>query len=345
MMFYLLSIMSGFLECGWIAYGVTHSLPMWQILCYPLAYHLGNLFPIPFSVGDKWLRFGAISSVVLSIVLLYWKMSDGVVFLLTCISIFILSACIQSLRSGLKKDVNKLAKRVFRVVGFILSPLAAFGSACMLVIISIIVMICLKGKKCESRVRGMSIAHGFSLVMIFHQLHYFFYAHITLASIGILFSLRQSIYSVFASTFFFAGTWITYMMVEPLTKKMKIKNLPLFFIGHIFVCFLLQSMSLIHNLDVFILLWLVTGLGGGVVYTITVQAKEMGFYEKTSMDIAENVGHTIGLVAAVAVSAITKDKALEIMLRLGSFSAFFTILTMIITLRKGKKHEIVNNNG
>ena len=47
-MFYLLSLLTGVLECGWIAFGAAHSLPLWQILCYPLAYPLGNLFPKPF---------------------------------------------------------------------------------------------------------------------------------------------------------------------------------------------------------------------------------------------------------------------------------------------------------
>ncbi len=49
-MFYLLSLITGVLECGWIAFGAVHALPLWQILCYPLAYHIGNLFPKPFSL-------------------------------------------------------------------------------------------------------------------------------------------------------------------------------------------------------------------------------------------------------------------------------------------------------
>ena len=49
-MFYMLSLLTGVLECGWITFGVAHSCPLWQILCYPLAYHIGNLFPKPFSL-------------------------------------------------------------------------------------------------------------------------------------------------------------------------------------------------------------------------------------------------------------------------------------------------------
>ena len=55
MMFYLLSLITGVLKCGWIAYGAAALLPLWQILCYPLAYHVGNLFPQPFSLGKRAL--------------------------------------------------------------------------------------------------------------------------------------------------------------------------------------------------------------------------------------------------------------------------------------------------
>ena len=55
MTFYLLSMITGVLECGWIAYGAVHGLPLWQILCFPLAYHLGNRFPKPFSLGKRTL--------------------------------------------------------------------------------------------------------------------------------------------------------------------------------------------------------------------------------------------------------------------------------------------------
>ena len=55
MTFYLLSMITGVLECGWIAYGAVHGLPLWQLLCFPLAYHLGNMFPKPFSLGKRTL--------------------------------------------------------------------------------------------------------------------------------------------------------------------------------------------------------------------------------------------------------------------------------------------------
>ncbi|MCP2984387.1 hypothetical protein, partial [Salmonella enterica] len=69
-----------------------------------------------------------------------------------------------------------------------------------------------KGKSDITRMTGQN---GFSLVMTFHQLHYFFYAHITLAAMSLLLSLNSTLGIVYAALLF-CGTWVTYMSVEPI---------------------------------------------------------------------------------------------------------------------------------
>ncbi len=342
-MFYLLSLISGLLECGWIAYGVVHSLPMCSILGYVLAYHLGNLFPKPFEIDNKWLMLGTNISLSFSFVMILIKLDKRVAYVMTFISIFFLSACIQTIRSGIKKDVNRLTKRVFRVIGFLISPMAAFYPAGILAIVAIIVIFCLKDKRFNSNICTLSFVNGFPIIMIFHQLHYFFYAHITLTTIGMLFSKRQSFLGIFASAIIFAGTWITYMIVEPIAKKVKVNNLTAFYVGHTIISCILLIMSYIQNTSIFLVLWLLTGLGGGVVFTINSVAKEKGSYKKMSMDIAENIGHALGLFVAVVVSVFAKDNAITIMLRLGSLSAIMTVVTMMWVMRKEKNNETLGN--
>ena len=97
-MFYLLSMITGILECGWIAFGAVHSMPIWQILCYPLAYHIGNLFPKPFTLNKRILKLLCIISFASGVVLAFFKQTEyGIVF--SCIALSGLSAVIQSVRS------------------------------------------------------------------------------------------------------------------------------------------------------------------------------------------------------------------------------------------------------
>ena len=68
-MFYLLSMITGILECGWIAFGLVRGLALWQILCYPLSYHFGNLFPKPFSLPKNVLFLFCSVSMIVAVVL------------------------------------------------------------------------------------------------------------------------------------------------------------------------------------------------------------------------------------------------------------------------------------
>lgn len=328
MMFYLLSLITGILECGWVAYGVTHSLPLWQILCYPLAYHLGNLFPKPFSLSQKCLLMMSAISFVISSFTFAKQLSEVAIFIFTCVTLFLLSAVIQSVRSGLKSDSNRLMKRIFRVGGFALAPLAAIIPSEVLLISSAIAFYGLKGYKSNYIVTHLRWQNGFSLVMIFHQLHYFFYAHITLASMSLMLSHNNSMGIVYAALLF-CGTWVTYMSVEPVVSKLTSKIIPVFYAGHIGISVLLFVMRLVTSKLLFVILWLITGFGGGVVYTISAKAKVDGSYDKNSMIVSENIGHTLGLLVAVNIAALASNQSPGIMLVFGSISAILAVVTMI----------------
>ena len=359
-MFYLLSMITGILECGWIAFGIVHGLPLWQILCYPLSYHLGNLFPKPFSLPKNVLLLFCSVSLTASVILSAVPVPDTVDFMVTCLCLFLLSAVIQSVRDSMKSDGNRLLKRVFRVAGFALSPLAAFIPQIMLfaaVGIAFYGLTRYTGRK--FRFTSSGFQGGYSLVMLFHQLHYFFYAHITLAAAGLALSKQPPVIKALeyaftrnpaalgsiAGALLFCGTWITYMSVEPVASRLTKKIMPVFYIGHSAVFVLLLSMSFVTDTTLFILLWMLTGFGGGTVYTIAATAKQSGQYRKDSMTVAENFGHTLGLLAAVIVSAVFGASSPDIMLVCGAFSALAAILCMTVTAGKEKYHESISDNG
>ncbi len=343
-MFYMLSLLTGVLECGWVAFGAAHSLPLWQILCYPLAYHIGNLFPKPFSLSRSMLRIMCFLSALAGILTFTVQLSEKVAFVLTCIALFLLSTVIQSVRSGLKRDGNRLLKRVFRVGGFALAPLAAEIPSAILVLSSIVAFLSLHEYKGKPGITRMTGQNGFSLVMIFHQLHYFFYAHITLAAMSLLLS-HNSTAGIAYAALLFCGTWVTYMSVEPIVSHLTSRILPVFYAGHIGIGILLFTMHYFTSVPVFIVLWLVTGFGGGVVYTISARAKVTGSYQKDSMTIAENIGHTLGLLTAVSVAAVFCNVSLQIMLVFGSASALLAAAAMALISRKENYYESIHSKG
>lgn len=331
MLFYLLSLLTGILECGWIFSGIMQRLPLWEVLCFPLAYHIGNLFPKPFSLGKPALLSLSGISTVLSLILIFGNLNEYN-SILTCICLTCLSAGMQSVRSGLKSDGNRLFKRICRVSGFLLAPLAGYAAKLLLFLISLVmVWVIFRHYHGKAEYNRMQNQGGFSTVMLFHQLHYFFYAHITLAAIA------QKI-GIFPSALLFCGTWLTYMSVEPVVSGRTKKILPVFFAGHLGISVLLFSMSFIQEMPVFLILWLITGFGGGVVYTISAQAKKIRKFDKTSMTIAENLGHMFGLLTAVSISALYQN-APEIMLKFGSFSAFLAVIEMLCISGKERSHE------
>ena len=364
-MFYLLSLLTGILECGWIFNGISHSMPLWQCLCYPLAYHLGNLFPKPFALKKKYLfAMGAVSLFITAFLFIFRSISSSYIpqdieFILTCARLFFISAVIQSVRSDMKQEGNRLLKRVFRVGGFLLAVLAVWIPEILLFAANIAAIASLPKYTKKPHITRLKNQGGYSSVMILHQLHYFFYAHITLAAVSIglgkgtsplpfldyVFNRNPQAVGCILAILLFCGTWITYMSVEPVLSRLTNKVTLVFYIGHSVICLLLLIMSRVTVGTEFIILWLLTGFGGGTVYTISARAKSRGTFDKSSMTVAENIGHTLGLLAAVIVAACFWDNSPSMMLIYGSVSAFFAVISMTLTIRKEKHYESISNNG
>ena len=251
-------------------------------------------------------------------------------------TLFLNSAVIQSVRSGLKSDGNRLVKRIFRVGGFAPAQLAAAAPSAVLIVSSVIALSGLKDYNGRREVIKASPQNGYSAVMLFHRLLYFFYAHITPAAVSAAFCQSDHVKGVIAAALIFCGTWVTYMSVEPIVSKTPAKDIAVFYAGHLGIGALLFAMSFVKLNPLFIALWLVTGFGGGVVYTISARAKSDGCFDKRSMNISENIGHTSGLAIAVIIAALFGAFSPRIMLVFGAASALPAVAAMTFTIKKGR---------
>ena len=215
-MFCLLNMITGILECGWISFGLAHAMPLWQILCYPLAYYLGKLFPKPFSLPKKLLFVFCSVTLIAAVILTFVPMPDIVRFVLTCLCLFLLSAVIQTVKDSIKSGEHSLLKRFFRVAGFALSPLAAFRPQIIL-FVAVVIAFC-------GLTKAPDLKGGYSIAILFHQLHYFFYTHITIAAVSLAlskqppvidaldyaFTRNPAVFGSIAGILIFCGTQIIY---------------------------------------------------------------------------------------------------------------------------------------
>ena len=337
-MFYMLSLFSGILECGWIFFA-ANNMPIWLSVIYPLMYHLGNLFPLPFSMNRRELLVTCICGVFIShSVFVSHKVFGVFTNPPIWLAIFITSAVMQSLRCDMKSGSKTLRKRVMRVCGFALAPITAVSPTTVLVATSaatVYAMTYAKPQKRPAFIR-MNSCGGFSAVMIFHQLHYFTYAHIMLLCAAMRIGIP-------AASTLFCLTWVTYMLTEPILRKLNIPLKPAFFIGHTGISLMLLCMSFVSKTVLIWPLWVMTGFFGGTVFTISDIARTRNIYDKTSMTIAENYGHIGGLVIAFAATAISTYArgivCIPEVLRLASICAFFAVLLMAAILKGEKNHE------
>jgi predicted MFS family arabinose efflux permease len=189
--------------------------------------------------------------------------------------------------------------------------------------------------------------------MLFHQLHYFCYTHITIAAVslalskqppvidalGYAFTRSPAAFGSIAGILIFSGTRIIYILSEHIFSHLTKKSMTIFYIGQAAVVVMLLSMSFITDTTLFIILWLFTGLCGGMVCTITKNVKPSEKYDKAPTTFSENAGCILGLLAAVLVSAFFGTYSPDIMLVCGAASKLAAILCIIITMQKEKKYD------
>jgi len=314
-LFLLFSSITGFIELGSIIYSIRIGLSINQILLIALAYQLGCFFPTNIQISKTFTILTSIISIFLFIYISFFKFD----YLVFWIATFFISANLQILRSFQKATISTGLKRIFRIIGFSLSPfyfLPIIGLFCILLSLSLI----FNNNSLQNKINFYKLRIQ-EIIMVSHQMHYFSYSYFVIIIIMLVGN-----YNAFYASISFVLGWITYTLVSYILKKEKFL---LYFIGgHVFLMLVLLAMSQIDYVSVKILLWVITGFGGGTVFCIEKLLNSNNDLKKEPLEFSENIGHVLGLALGIVIYNITKNYNSVILS--SSILAFFTVVLMLI---------------
>lgn len=131
--FLLLSGLTGVVEVGAVIYSVLYGYTAFQVLLLVLAYQIGCFFPtnIMLKKPEKVLLccFSLLGACLYSYFMSYFML---------VLTILFISPCLQMARSVQKSSVSTGVKRIFRIMGFAVSP---FFSPVFMIAISAFVLV------------------------------------------------------------------------------------------------------------------------------------------------------------------------------------------------------------
>lgn len=341
--FYVTCIFSGMIEVGAVLWGIGAGYSVEGALGLAIAYQIGNI--LLFFLNKKLRRMQGLFAAIACLFAVGIIVLDNPLY--RYISAFIcfalLSTIIQTLRSAVKSKEPRWRKRCFRVTGFLISAVMYNYGAYVLAGISVMTLILtLLCPKYEDDCWLTKLIHGqygknrICWAMTVHQMHYFVYCYSMLLISLLVYD------SPFAASFWFVANWIPYILTEPLVKLTKTKAWLHFLVGgHILVAVLLVGMYITveqYSL-VAMILWALTGFGGGNVFCIKKSLLKYKEYHDQVWVFSENVGHLLGVVFALLVYYLTKE--LPPVLLVGALCAVVTIGLIYSTLiRAGKNIEV-----
>ncbi len=321
--FLILSFLSGATELGGILYALRTNFNIVEIVGLGLAYQIGNLVPNPIKLNRKASIFSAVLS---SCCFVTFKFINANYWLLF-VGFVLIAMSIQSLRSLQKENVSTPVKRLFRIIGFLGSPLMSINVFVCVGVILICVSTVTKWNyiKCELNRPKVGFINA---IMITHQIHYFAYAYFILILIANIISKsfnKNSISQILIGVLFTLG-WLTYTSISVVLKKEKYFRY--FITGHLFLTIVLFSLA--YNSDNYwsIILWILTGFGGGTVFCIEKINNLTNESTKRDIVFSENIGHIIGVIFGLVVYLFSTKTNYPVYL--SSIFAGVTALLMII---------------
>lgn len=329
--FLFLSLLSGVLELGSVWYAWNTGFSTTGILLFALLYQTGNLLCIPRLVTRRSIAALGIAGLLLSAGNLFLNS-----LVLLGVEIVIASLCIQAARSKHKSQCPAWLKRTFRIAGFLLAPVFIVSPRLSAALcLSAATAAALSGRQdMPHQVNDVQKPTSLSLVMLFHQMHYFTYTYIMPLSIASLTG------SIMAGAISFALTWVVYLLPQTLAEYCgNTAWRRMFFIGHGFLALVMAGLGAAFSLGntiAVMVFWMLTGLGGGTVFCIKHLTRR---YETMDMTFSENLGHTLGpLTAILAINVLTGQETVI----LPAISCAFVCLTLIfatLIVRREKSHE------
>jgi hypothetical protein len=290
-----LAAAASFVELGPIALVLRGDPDLVSILLAGFAYQLANVLPGP---SDRMTPLASVAVAAVGAAgLIYATIATAPWFA----SIAALSWSLQAVRRRLTAkpgdDLPKAAeKRAARVIGFILATV--MPSAVWLPLVAVAILVALRAatnghlhaSPCAS---GAGASNGIPIAMVLHQAHYFSYCY----AVPMLLA-SSPLGGIAAAGFWFACGWVSYLSAEGLWRRFA--PIPVFVIGHLFVAIVLMLLTLFgDNPWGVVLLWILSGLGGGTVYCLTLLHKRAGG-DQVRLEHAEGVGHILGITVALA---------------------------------------------
>lgn len=339
-MFLMLSTITALLECGPVFLGICLGYSPGQLLSLCLAYQFGNLFPVPFRLPRNALMGITFLAAILLVLAGFSTELPLLQWILYLAGLMLLSCTTQSIRAKIKGQAGTVKKRLCRVAGFFLAPLMSYIPHLILLICCLIVLSALRHTP-EKAFRSDTVSISCNIVlknscykiMLWHQLHYFIYAY---AMILLVYDRTNK---PFGTMLLFAGTWLTYLMTEPLLTRIhpnllgRLSSRSLYTAiilgGHSFLLFLLLLIPNVSTISL-IILWILTGFGGGTVFAITALCKQSAAYEKKHLELTENIGHFAGTAFAALFGALFPQNLSS----LSYVSALCVIVVLALTLKQ-----------
>ena len=284
------------LELGPIITLIREDSGILPILLAGLSYQIGNATPYPRNLG----KFAPLFAITLlaSIGVLTAPTSTVTWYA----SIALMGWALQFVRRWLTTQsdagIPKTAqKRIARVVGFIFA--AVFDSTVWLALVVIVMTsalmfvrkIPLSQKKSTVSFSRLS---RLEWTMLVHQMHYFAYCY----AVPLLTAETVLGGSTYIGLWFAAG-WVSYLSAEALWSRFNPSIV--FLCGHTFLAFVLILMWGLQPWPfASLLLWILSGFGGGSVFCITLMHRSEGL-DHSRLEHSEDLGHLLGVVLAIAM--------------------------------------------
>lgn len=324
--FFLLSSLTGVIEVGTVLYAINQGYSVVQVLMLVLAYQIGCFFPTNVMLKKPVLIiFGCIAfalAVFCSYIPSLWLLVFAVLFI---------SPCLQMARSIQKSSVSTGAKRAFRILGFAVSPLfSPILLSAMALIIVVITVFNKKPDKNELNFRSVPLPN---FIMIVHQMHYFSYAYIVL-----IIANTFDKYNGFLTALIFVLGWVTYTSAQYIFRGKR--YFTYLVCGHIFLVLVLFTMAICSSEIVKVVLWILTGFGGGTVFCIKEVLKQCGKYDKYALETSENYGHLLGVICSIATYSVFRSMDAPIVF--ASICAAITVL--LVSIFRLNSHGEVNTS-
>jgi hypothetical protein len=328
-----LALAASLLELGPLVALLRKGEGVLALLLAGLAYQVGSATPRPVVLSA---RLPVTFLALLAAGLMFMTLVGSMPWLAALGS---LSWALHSVRRNISANIaaelqlpTTAEKRIARVIGFILAALLPPLSWLIGVLVAIAAAVsAVSTTKIIPTTRSRGFGHPLEWTMLVHQTHYFTYAY----AVPLLLA-PASLGGFFFVGIWFALGWISYLSAELLWHRWPLRTV--FIVGHSFLAIILMLMTAMSGVPWLILvLWMLSGFGGGTVYCLTVLHKREGIAHER-LERAEDVGHLLG-VALAAAGVYALNWSATTLPAIGSIWAICAAIVMIAIATASRCHN------